>query len=478
VLDRKPPNSSFYRHLPIDREVPSNHQQLGEVADLAVQRDADIARRALPGIWASLGMVQFVLLAGTSFSQHPRLTSVFAGFAMGACLMRLFVVLRKCDIYPQHPGKWRIAFGACLPTFAFAWGWMTGLSYVADGFSNWNSVLLTFCVLGISAGGLVSFTPRLLYLHLHVLPMLLPCIAADLYIGGNQGYVLALIMTIHMTFFLIQGRHLNREYGKALNDRRQLVLAMRMAETANRAKSSFLANMSHELRTPMNGIIGTTDLALDTELSAEQRELLETTRNSANALLHLLDNVLDLSKMEAEKLDLQQIPFDLHKLVRETVKVFAPQAAQKRLALTHSIAARVPEQVTGDPERLRQILTHLIGNAIKFTHSGSVGVRLGVESISVDNMILQVTVKDTGIGIAREQQKMIFNAFSQADGSMARRYGGSGLGLTISARLVELMGGVIRLESEPEKGTTVHFTARFRVPVLAQVLKLAADERG
>ena len=474
----KPCNSSFCRHLPIDREVPSNNQQLGEVTDLAVQRDADIARRALPGIWASLGLVQFVLLAGTYFVQHPLLTQLFAIFAMAACLLRLFLVLRQCDIYPRHPGTWRIAFGACLPIFAFAWGSMTGLSYVIYGFSNWNSVLLTFCVLGISAGGLVSFTPRLLYLCLHVLPMLLPCIVADLYIGGNQGYVMALIMTVHMTFFLIQGRHLNHEYGKALSDRRQLVLAMRMAETANRAKSSFLANMSHELRTPMNGIIGTTDLALDTELSREQRELLETTRNSADALLRLLDNVLDLSRMEAEKLDLQQVPFDLHKLVRETIKVFAPQAEQKRLALTHSIAARVPDQVTGDPERLRQILTHLVGNAIKFTHTGSVEVRLGVESIGAETVILRVAVKDTGIGIAQEQQEVIFNAFSQADASMTRRYGGSGLGLTISARLVELMGGAIRLESEPEKGTTVHFTARFRMPVLAQVLKLAADERG
>jgi signal transduction histidine kinase len=167
--------------------------------------------------------------------------------------------------------------------------------------------------------------------------------------------------------------------------------------------------------------------------------------------------------MEAEKVDLQQVPFDLHKLVRETVKVFAPQAAQKRLALTHSIAARVPDQVTGDPERLRQVLAHLVGNAIKFTHTGSVEVRLGVESIGADTVTLQVAVKDTGIGIAKEQQQVIFNAFSQADGSMTRRYGGSGLGLTISARLVELMGGAISLKSEPGKGSTVQFTARFRM---------------
>jgi signal transduction histidine kinase len=465
--------------------VSSKKQQLGEVADLAVQRDADIARRALPGIWASLGTVQFVLLAGTYFVQHPLLTSIFAVLTMAACLARLFLVLRKGDIYPQHPRLWRIAFGACLLIFAGAWGTITGLSFVGSTFSSWNSILLTFCVLGISAGGLVSFTPRMLYLHLHILPMLVPSIVADLYTGGNQGYMLAFIMSVYVVFLLVQGRLLNREYWKALNDRKQLVLAMQMAEAANRAKSTFLANMSHELRTPMNGIIGTTDLALDTELSSEQRELLETARNSADSLLHLLDDVLDLSKMEAEKLDLEQVAFDLHKLLRETIKVFAPQAAQKRLVLSHSIAARVPDQVTGDPARLRQVLTNLVGNAIKFTHAGSVEVRVGVESISAEAVALQFAVKDTGIGIATEQQEVIFQAFSQADGSMTRRYGGSGLGLTISARLVELMGGAIWLDSQPGQGSTVHFTARFRMPARAAVpaddsavLKLAADERG
>jgi two-component system, sensor histidine kinase and response regulator len=213
----------------------------------------------------------------------------------------------------------------------------------------------------------------------------------------------------------------------------------------------------------MNGIIGTTDLALDTDLSSEQRELLETTRNSADALLHLLDDVLDLSKLEAERLDLQQVPFDVHKLLRETVKKFAQPAAQKGLALTHSIAARVPDRITGDPVRLRQVLTNLMGNAIKFTHAGAVEVRVGVESISSDALSLQFAVKDTGIGIAKEQQKVIFQAFSQADGSLTRRYGGSGLGLTISARLVELMGGSIWIDSVPGHGATVHFTARFHL---------------
>jgi signal transduction histidine kinase len=274
---------------------------------------------------------------------------------------------------------------------------------------------------------------------------------------------MALVVTLYTTYLLVQGQHLNRDYLKALNDQRRLVLATEMAESANQAKSSFLANMSHELRTPMNGIIGATELALDTELSVDQRELLETTRNSAESLLRLLDDVLDFSKMEAEKVELQQVSFDLHALVRESIKVFAAQAAQKGVSLTHSIAPRVPDQVAGDPVRLNQVLTHLIGNAIKFTHAGGVEVRLGVESISAEHVQLQFAVKDTGIGIAKDKQDFIFRAFTQADGSMTRRYGGTGLGLTISARLVELMGGAIWLDSEPGRGSTFHFTTRFRL---------------
>jgi len=445
--------------------VPFQNEQLDEVVNLSNQRDADLARRALPGIWASLGVVQLVLLAGTYFVNHPLVTSIFAALTMAAALTRLFLVLRKGDIYPRFPRLWRVAYGVCLVVFAGAWGSLTGFCYVVYGYSNWNSVLLTFSVLGITAGGLVSFTPRVLYLYWHIVPMLLPCIAAVLYIGGSQSDILAVIMSLHMAFFLIQGQYLNRLYWKALNDKRQLMLAMRMAEAANRAKSSFLANMSHELRTPMNGIIGTTELALDTELSREQRELLETAHNSAESLLHLLDDVLDFSKMEAEKLELQQIPFDLHKLVRETIKELAAEAAQKRLGLLHSIAPRVPNQVTGDRARLRQVLTNLVGNAIKFTHAGSVEVRVGVESISAEDVCVQFAVKDTGIGIAQDQQSEIFQAFSQADGSMTRRYGGTGLGLSISARLVELMGGAIWLDSEPGQGSTFHFTARLKLVV-------------
>jgi len=444
--------------------VPSAKGQLAEVADLMLQRDADIARRALPGIWASLAVVQFVLLAGTYFVDHPGFTSAFAALTMGSGLVRLLLILRKDDLYPNHPQLWRITISACLFISSSAWGWLTALSYMTYGYANWNSTLLTFCILGISAGGLVSFTPRMLYLYWQTLPMLAPAILAGLYIGGKEGYTQSLVLTVYILFLLVQGRHLNQDYSKALRDRLQLMAATEMAEAANRAKSSFLANMSHELRTPMNGIIGTTELALDSDLSPEQRELLETSRNSAEALLRLLDDLLVYSRMEAQNLDLEQVPFNLQELVRETIKAVSSKAAHRRLALLHSIAPRVPNNVTGDPVRLQQVLINLLGNAIKFTDTGSVELRIGVESLSEQDTHLHFSVKDTGIGIPKEKQDVIFQAFSQADQSMTRRYGGTGLGLTISSRLVELMGGAIWLESEPGHGSTFHFTARFRLP--------------
>jgi len=430
--------------------------------DLREQQDADIARRAFPGIWASLATVQFVLLGGTFFKDHPLTTTVFASAAMVACITRLLLVLRKDEIYPRNPRAWRIAFCTCLLVFSTSWAWISGYSYIYYGYTHWNSLLLTICLMGISAGGLVSLTPRLLFLNWHILPLLAPGIALDLYIGG-QGYGMALVTTVYMAFLLIQSRHLNRDYCKAVRDRRLLESAKKLAEAANEAKSSFLANISHELRTPMNGVIGMTELALETSLSEEQRDLLGTARNSALSLLEMLNDVLDFSKIEARRLDLEQIPFAVRKVVAETAKVFAVQARQKGLLFTCEIEPQVPEEVSGDPGRLRQVLINLLGNAVKFTHAGSIEVRVSVESSGREGVCLRFAVIDSGIGIPGDKQSVIFQPFSQADGSMTRKYGGTGLGLTISARLVELMHGRIWVTSESGKGSAFYFTANFGV---------------
>ena len=257
--------------------------------------------------------------------------------------------------------------------------------------------------------------------------------------------------------------------------------AKEAAEAANRAKSEFLANMSHEIRTPLNGIVGMTDLALDTHLTRIQQEYLSTVKSCADSLLTVINDILDFSKIEAGKLNMEHIGFDVSEVLGDTCKTLGFRAHQKQLELACRIAPEVPANLLGDPGRLRQVIVNLVGNAIKFTERGEVFVQVEVSSQTDQNVLLHFTVSDTGIGIPPDKQARIFKAFEQADNSTTRNYGGTGLGLAISTKLIALMEGRIWVESEVGRGSGFHFTARFDLdhePAQQKVQRSAAPLEG
>jgi signal transduction histidine kinase len=248
---------------------------------------------------------------------------------------------------------------------------------------------------------------------------------------------------------------------KRIRDRTdQLEEAMRVAQAANQAKSEFLANISHELRTPMNGVIGMLDMALDRELSQEVAEQLQTAQSCAYSLLSLLNDLLDLSKIEAGKMTLEKIPLDLRSLLADCIKAHQPKAAENSVVLSAEVSPDVPEHISGDPLRLRQIVANLLSNAVKFTEHGSVDVRVGGEFVHPGHFLVEIAVQDSGTGIPADKLLSIFDKFTQANRSVSRKFGGTGLGLAITRSLVELHGGEVKVESELGRGTTFTVTVQ------------------
>ena len=458
--------------------------------------DRSLARRAVDDTAAYLILCAALVFTTPILRDHTLLAvGTILGFA--AIGGARFVLSRSFErIYDRAPEQWRRTFGVTTLGLAGLWA-LFSYSIAAYYGLQVPSLLVMFATAALSAAAVSALCSKPRLLTAFLVLMLTPITLAAALLGRPESLTMALAVALYCAVLVQEGRYQSRHYWTAVGNlfrlrarTAELERARAHAENASRAKSDFLAHMSHEIRTPLNGVLGMLYLMLETPLSSIQREYADTIQKSAESLLGVLNEILDLSKIEAGRMTLETSDFDLRELVEDVGALVAPGAHAKGV----EVALRVPPgfpRLRGDAKRLREVLTNLTSNAVKFTERGEVAIEVELLRPSDVRAAFQVTVRDTGIGIPRERQAAVFEGFTQAEGDTFRRFGGTGLGLAISKQLLTLMGGTLELQSEPGRGTTFRITldlertpaaetpaAWTRAPRLRGVRVLAVDDNA
>lgn len=424
---------------------PSEERILNERAD------ADLAHRCLLGAWGYAGLTLVLLFATHYPAEHPRIALAVVLATVLSAAARVAVIRRKKAMYADHPRRWRQLLSATVLAGGATWGVFAALTVYLYTWNSWTTMVVMYCVVGSCATAVMLLTPDKTLLRSNQILLMTPAIAMTVYLRNEQSLAMGGLTAAFLTFLLVNGKIISAGYWEALR-------AQELTRKANETKAQFLADMSHEIRTPMNGVIGMTGLLLETPLTAEQKEYAETVRKSGETLLALINDVLDFSKIEAGGLVLESILFDLRQVIEDIAELLSPLAEEAGLGLHVRYPQGLPRLFQGDAGRIRQVITNLVGNAIKFTPSGDVTVEVSSEGHGETGSRIRVAVKDTGIGIPADQIPSLFRKFAQVDSSLSRRAGGTGLGLAISKRLIELMGGQIGVESSTGVGSTFWFT--------------------
>lgn len=463
-----------------------------ESSQLSDNTITELRSRCLREINQSSVLGILVVLAATAVTgvssdyprSHPWVYYPFACCIISSLLARgalSWFIVRRRGLLPER------FFGIyffVVSIYTLSWGSFVGATILVYEFT-WLGFVLALFTAGIAVGVFISSYPWRVLANICLVGTLAPGIISALMLGDGRGFAVAFGFSAYLVYLILQVRRWCRSYWQGTINTELLRLradelsqARVQAEAASQAKSAFLATMSHEIRTPLNGVMGMIQISLDSELSDEQYHNLQIAHDSAHGLLSIINDILDISKVEAGKLEILPEPYDLDRLLAAIEKMFADDAAQKGLAFQVRVAEDTPRALVGDATRIRQVLINFIGNALKFTERGAIRVDVGLDANNPK--ALHFSVSDTGIGIDPSNLEHLFEAFSQADPSTTRKFGGTGLGLAISRQLIQLMGGSVEVRSDPGKGST--FTMKLPVVIadgpVARPAGLASNSTG